>query len=104
MKAEIDRLVAAGHLITWAEAQQRFPCLRSLAAPDHVLALGVVIKGEGSTHKVRIIVDASRGVAVDSALEQFAQSVNEQMASLDHIPPTRLGSVHQAAMRLRRSS
>lgn len=104
VKAEIDRLVAAGHLITWAEAQQRFPCLRSLAAPDHVLALGVVIKGEGSTHKVRIIVDASRGVAVDSALEQFAQSVNEQMASLDHIPPTRLGSVHQAARGMHRFS
>lgn len=97
VKAEIDRLLAAGHLITWAEAQQRFPCLRTLDAPDHVLALGVVIKGEGATRKVRIIVDASRGVAADPELEQFATSVNEQMAKLGVIPPTRLGSVHQAA-------
>ena len=35
--------------------------MRSLVAPDHVLALGVVIKGEGSTYKVRVIVYSGRG-------------------------------------------
>ena len=59
VQTEINRLLAAGHLITWAEAQQRFSCLQSLQAPDHILALGVVVKGHGVKRKVRIIVDAS---------------------------------------------
>lgn len=104
VRAEIDRLKDGSHLITWAEAQRRYPPLRSLALPDHVLALGVVIKGSGESRKVRIIVDASRGVARDPAQAAVAVSLNQQMADMDVIPPTRLGSVHQASQGMSRRS
>lgn len=97
VEAELARLQDAGHLITWEEAQRRFPSLRSRERPDHVLALGVVIKDSDGRRKVRVIVDASRGVALDPSQGGDARSLNEQMADLDWIPPTYLPTVQQAA-------
>ena len=100
--AEIGRLRDLGHLITWAEVQRRYPHLLELDVPDHVLALGVIVKikddGRGGTlRKVRLIVDASRGEARGADLAHAVRSLNEQMADLDWILPTHLGSLHQAA-------
>ena len=51
--AEISRLHQKGFLLTFAEAQQRFPSLRQQSRPDVVLAMGCVIKQSAGRRKVR---------------------------------------------------
>ena len=50
--AEISRLHQKGFLLTFAEAQQRFPSLRQQSRPDVVLAMGCVIKQSAKTRTV----------------------------------------------------
>jgi len=81
--AEIDRLHERGFLLTFAEAQRRFPSLRGKSRPDVVLAMGCVIKQSAGRRKVRITLDASA--------PHDGTSLN---ARID-CPPTKLASVRQ---------
>ena len=82
--AEISRLHQKGFLLTFAEAQQRFPSLRQQSRPDVVLAMGCVIKQSAGRRKVRITLDASA--------PHDGSSLNARI----ECPPTKLASVRQA--------
>ena len=64
VREEIARLRRLGHLIAWSTAQQRHPELRGKRRPDHVLALGAVVKRRlDGVKKTRLVIDPSRAVA-----------------------------------------
>lgn len=103
VRAEMARLLAAGHLVTFAEAQRRFPSLRRLSQPEHIMALGAVVKRRpDGTLKTRMVVDPSRATAATPP-HPLALSLNDHLAELNLIPPTRLPTVHQAARALSRN-
>lgn len=96
-RAEVGRLRKLGHLITWATAQRRHPSLRQKKRPDHVLALGAVIKKKPSgKKKTRLVIDPSRGISREPPHDEVP-GLND---SID-LPACKLPTVPQAARALR---
>ncbi|HIM55311.1 MAG TPA: hypothetical protein EYM39_01275 [Candidatus Latescibacteria bacterium] len=81
--AEIARLVAAGHLLDWDDAQAQFPHLQGKDRPTICLALGFVQKTVDGRVKVRMVLDASA--------PHDGTSLNDTI----DVPPTRLPSVRK---------
>jgi len=81
--AEIARLVAAGHLLDWDDAQSQFPALQGKDRPTVCLALGFVTKTVDGRVKVRMVLDASA--------PHDGTSLNDTI----DVPPTRLPSVRK---------
>lgn len=81
--AEIARLVAAGHLLDWDDAQAQFPNLQGKDRPTVCLALGFVQKTVDGRVKVRMVLDASA--------PHDGTSLNDTI----DVPPTRLPSVRK---------
>ena len=92
VRTEVARLRQLGHLITWATAQQRHPSLRRKRRPDHVLALGVVVKRRPSGEKkTRLVIDPSRATARSDGREVLG--INDELP----LPSCRLPTVQQAS-------
>ena len=81
--AEIARLVAAGHLLDWDDAQAQFPNLQGKDRPTVCLTLGFVQKTVDGRVKVRMVLDASA--------PHDGTSLNDTI----DVPPTRLPSVRK---------
>ena len=63
---------------------------RRLSQPEHIMALGAVVKRRpDGTLKTRMVVDPSRATAATPP-HPLALSLNDHLAELDLIPPTRL--------------
>ena len=96
-REEVGRLRKLGHLISWTTAQRRHSSLRGRARPDHVLALGAVIKKKPSGKtKTRLVVDPSRGISRKPPHDEVP-GLND---SID-LPSCKLPTVQQAARALR---
>lgn len=102
VRAEYKRLRDLGHVITWKEAQERHPELRN-RHPDHVLALGCVIKTRSDgTKKVRVTIDPSRGTS-KAPPHRPVPGLNEQIEHAGLLFGCRLATVHHAAAAMRRN-
>ena len=98
--AEFARLRKLGHVITWNAARWRHPSLRGKQRPDHVLALGAVVKTKLSgKKKVRMVIDPSRATA-RSAPHEEVPGLNEGI----ELPDCSMPTVHQASRGLFRGS
>ena len=96
VRTEVARLRELGHLITWETAQERHPSLRSKSHPDHVLALGVVVKRRpDNSKKTRLVIDPSRAVTREAPHTEVA-GINDGLP----LPPCRLPTVLQASRAL----
>ena len=93
VRAEVARLRRLGHVIPWSTARRRHPSLRHKKRPDHVLALGAVIKkrGDGSK-KVRLVIDPSRATSRSLPRVELP-GLNDSI----ELPTCRLPSVQQAS-------
>ena len=93
VREEIARLSELGHLIRWETAQERHPELRGKRRPDHVLALGAVVKQRlDNTTKTRLVIDPSRAVA-RAPPHAEVPGINDAIP----LPVCRLPSVQQAS-------
>ena len=100
VRAEYKRLRDLGHVITWAEAQRRHPDLRN-RQPDHVLALGCVVKQRPTgAKKVRVTIDPSRGTSVATP-HRPVMGLNEQIERSGLLFGCKLATVHHAAAAMR---
>jgi len=98
VRAEIGRLRKLGHLISWDTAQQRHPSLRDKRRPDHVLALGAVVKSKpGGRKKTRLVIDPSRATTRASPHAEVA-GLNDSI----ELPGCRLPTVTQASKAMTR--
>ena len=100
VRAEFQRLRGLGHVITWREAQRRHPELRH-RRPDHVLALGCVVKKRSNgAKKVRVTIDPSRGTSA-APPHRPVTGLNEQIEHAGSLFGCKLATVHHAAAAMR---